>query len=122
MRMLEEIPAVYRDGVFVPEAPCQLADNTKVRVIVGSGSVQVPPPVVTDPAERQRIVEETLARMRANQVPSGASQYGPNVTPPRITDPEERKRAVAELYRMMEENPMPADAPKLTREEMHERR
>ena len=120
--MLEEISAFYRDGVFVPEAPCQLADNTKVRVIVGSGGARVQPPLVTDPTERQRIVDETLARMRANQIPAGAPLFGPNVTPPRITDPEERKKAVAELYRMMEENPMPADAPKLTREEMHERR
>jgi hypothetical protein len=120
--MLEEFDAVYRDGVFVPETPCHLADNTKVRVVVGEADARVQPALISDPVERQRIIEETLARMRANPIPPGAPLYGPNVTPPRITDPEERKRAVAELYRMMEGYPMPADAPKLTREEMHERR
>lgn len=72
--MLEEIDAVYRDGVFVPDTPCQLADNTKVRVIIGSSS-RVRPPLVSDPIERQRILEETLARMQANQIPPNAPKF-----------------------------------------------
>ena len=73
--MLEEIPAIYRDGVFVPESPCQLADNTRVRVIVGAVSPRVRPPLVSDPVERQRILEETLARMKANPIPPNAPRF-----------------------------------------------
>lgn len=71
--MLEEFDAIYRDGVFVPVTPCELADNTRVRVIVGNASVQ--PPLVSDPVERQRILEETLARMKANPIPANAPKY-----------------------------------------------
>ena len=71
--MLEEFDAVYRDGVFVPETPCDLADNTKVRLILGNSRIQ--PPTIADPAERQRILEETLARMKANPIPSGAPKF-----------------------------------------------
>ena len=118
--MLEEFDAVYRDGVFVPDEPCDLADNTKVHLILGNS--RNPQPNVTDSAEKRRIVEETIARMKANPISSGPHVYSPNVTPPTVTDPEERKQVLEKLYRMMAENPIPADAPKLTREEMHERR
>ncbi|MGI8980170.1 MAG: antitoxin family protein [Pirellulaceae bacterium] len=45
-----------------------------------------------------------------------------NVVPPLVTDPIERQQVLQRLFRMMEENPIPPDAPKLSREEMHERR
>jgi hypothetical protein len=118
--MLEEFDAVYRDGVFVPEIPCDLADNTKVHLILGN--VQIAPPAMMNPAERKRIVEETIARMQANPISGEPHVYPPNVTPPTVTDPAERKKILEKLFRMMAENPIPADAPKLTREEMHERR
>jgi len=71
--MLEEIAAVYRDGVFIPEAPCHLPNNTRVHIIVKNTSVQAQ--LVSDPVERQRIVEETLARMKANPIPAGAPEF-----------------------------------------------
>lgn len=71
--MLEEFDAVYRDGVFVPKEPCDLANNTEVRLKIGGARVQLP--LETDPAERQRILEETLARMRANPIPAGAPKF-----------------------------------------------
>ena len=75
--MLKPIRAVYRDGVFVPEALPELADGTPVEVTVAG------PTVVTDPAERKKILDRLIERMRSN--------------------------------------PLPEDAPKFTREEMHER-
>ena len=42
--------------------------------------------------------------------------------PPKVTDPEERKRIMSELIQNMLDNPIPADAPRFTREELHERR
>jgi predicted DNA-binding antitoxin AbrB/MazE fold protein len=46
----------------------------------------------------------------------------PNTIPPEVTDPEERKRLMAELIQNMLDNPIPENAPRFTREEMHERR
>ena len=46
----------------------------------------------------------------------------PRIIPPAITDPAERAKAMEELVARMKANPLPADAPKLTRDQMHERR
>lgn len=120
MLMLEEFDAVYRDGVFVPDQPCDLEENTKVHLILGD-SRSLPSPA-TDSAEPTKFVEEAVARMKANPISDRPHVYPPNVTPPAVTDPAERKKVLEKLYRMMAENPIPLDAPKLTREEMHERR
>lgn len=47
---------------------------------------------------------------------------GPLVIPPAVKDTEEQKRIIQRVIRRMEQNPIPAGAPKLTREESHERR
>ena len=46
----------------------------------------------------------------------------PSGIPPAVTDPEERKRIMSEIVENMRNNPIPADAPRFTREELHERR
>jgi hypothetical protein len=46
----------------------------------------------------------------------------PFTIPPEITDPEQRTRFIEEIVRSMQSNPIPADAPRFTREELHERR
>jgi predicted DNA-binding antitoxin AbrB/MazE fold protein len=46
----------------------------------------------------------------------------PHTIPPQITDPDERKNALADLVSRMRENPIPENAPRFTREELHERR
>ena len=43
-------------------------------------------------------------------------------TPPAIADPVERARCMAALLERMQNNPIPPDAPRFTREELHERR
>jgi len=45
-----------------------------------------------------------------------------NLLPPEVADPEERKRIMGELIQNMLDNPIPANAPRFTREELHERR
>jgi len=47
---------------------------------------------------------------------------GPLVLPPRITDPLERERLWRDIFERMDQNPIPADAPRFTREQLHERR
>jgi predicted DNA-binding antitoxin AbrB/MazE fold protein len=46
----------------------------------------------------------------------------PLISPPEVSDPEERKRILKKVVESMKSNPIPADAPRLTRESLHERR
>ena len=46
----------------------------------------------------------------------------PRIIPPAISDPAERAKALQELVARMMSQPLSADAPKLTRDELHERR
>ena len=80
--MSQRLKAIYQNGAFIPQAPCDLPENSEVELIIES----------------------------------------PRVLPPTITDLEERKRILRELIQNMRDNPIPADAPRFTREELHERR
>lgn len=80
--MSQKIKAVFHDGAFVPQQPCNFPEGSEVELIV----------------ER------------------------PNVLPPEENDPEERKRILKELVEDIRRNPFPENAPRFTREEMHERR
>ena len=50
------------------------------------------------------------------------SLHRPTVIEPEITDPLEMERYMKEVVARMQENPVPLNAPRFTREEMHERR
>jgi predicted DNA-binding antitoxin AbrB/MazE fold protein len=76
------IKAVFHNGAFVPQQPCNLPEGAEVELII------------TDPY----------------------------TIPPQITDPEERAKALKELVLDMRENPIPENAPRFTRDELHERR
>jgi predicted DNA-binding antitoxin AbrB/MazE fold protein len=47
---------------------------------------------------------------------------GPFVVPPIVKNSEEQKRIVRSVVQRMKQNPIPAGAPRLRREELHERR
>jgi predicted DNA-binding antitoxin AbrB/MazE fold protein len=49
-------------------------------------------------------------------------QNAQGVTPPLVTDPKERARIRKELVARMQRNPIPTNAPRFTRDELHERR
>ncbi len=80
--MSQTLKAIYRDGAFIPQAPCDLPEGVEVELTI----------------------------------------HEPRTTPPRVKDLEERKRIMNELIQNMRDNPIPADAPRFTREELHERR
>lgn len=80
--MSQRLKAIYQNGAFIPQVPCDLPDGSEV--------------------------ELTL--------------HEPRTIPPRVTDPEERKRILARMIERMLANPIPANAPRFTREELHERR
>ena len=46
---------------------------------------------------------------------------GPLRLPPSLTDPAEVSRRIAELTRRMQHNPIRADAPRYSRDQLHER-
>jgi predicted DNA-binding antitoxin AbrB/MazE fold protein len=50
------------------------------------------------------------------------SVQGPTIIPPTVNDPAERARIRREVVELMKQNPIPADAPRFTREQLHERR
>lgn len=80
--MSQRVRAVFQDGVFVPQQPCDLPEGSEVQLTVED----------------------------------------PYTIPPAITDPVERAALLKELVRSMRENPIPANAPRFTRDELHERR
>ena len=80
--MSQRLKAIYREGAFIPQMPCDLPEGAEVELTI----------------------------------------HEANTLPPKVTDPEERKRVMSELIQNMLDNPIPADAPRFTREELHERR
>jgi predicted DNA-binding antitoxin AbrB/MazE fold protein len=80
--MSQIIKAVFHNGAFVPQQPCNLPEGAEVELIIND----------------------------------------PYTIPPQITDPEERKRVLSEVVESMRNNPFPENAPRFTREEIHERR
>jgi hypothetical protein len=43
------------------------------------------------------------------------------VQPPEVTTPEERARILENVVERMKRNPLPSNAPRFSRDEMHER-
>jgi len=48
--------------------------------------------------------------------------HDPYLIPPRVTDEAERARIMQELFESWDKHPLREDAPRLTRDELHERR
>ena len=46
---------------------------------------------------------------------------GPVVIPPSVADPQERARIRKRVVERMRQNPIPANAPRFTRDQLHER-
>ena len=88
------LPGHVQNGVVVFDAGVILPEGTKVTI--------APVPAAHD--------QELVVERRSN------------VTPPAVTDPVERQRILNEVVARMMDNPLPLDAPKFTRDELHERR
>jgi predicted DNA-binding antitoxin AbrB/MazE fold protein len=67
---MQRLKAIYRNGAFVPQVPCDLPEESEVELTVHeSGTIT---PEVTDPEERKRALERLTERMRANPIPADA--------------------------------------------------
>jgi len=80
--MGQTIKAVYHNGAFIPQEPCDLPEGAQVEVVIKSS----------------------------------------RLLPPEEPDPEKRRQIMKELLEDMRQHPFPEDAPRFSREEMHERR
>jgi predicted DNA-binding antitoxin AbrB/MazE fold protein len=67
--MSQTLKAIYRDGAFIPQTPCDLPDGAEVELTVHP---YVIPPKVTDPEERKRIMDELIQNMKSNPIPADA--------------------------------------------------
>ncbi len=71
--MSQRLKAIYQNGAFIPQAPCNLPENSEVELIIESPRVL--PPTVTDPEERTRILKELVQNMRDNPIPEDAPRF-----------------------------------------------
>jgi predicted DNA-binding antitoxin AbrB/MazE fold protein len=71
--MAQRLRAIYQNGAFVPQSPCDLPENSEVDLVIEGPHVL--PPLVTDPDERKRIMEELVQNMRDNPIPENAPHF-----------------------------------------------
>lgn len=71
--MVQRLKAVYQNGAFVPQAPCDLPEGSEVELTIHDPDTI--PPSVTDPEERKRIINRMIERMRANPIPANAPHF-----------------------------------------------
>jgi predicted DNA-binding antitoxin AbrB/MazE fold protein len=71
--MAQRLRAIYQNGAFVPQSPCDLPENSEVDLVVERPHLL--PPLVTDPDERKRILRRMVERMRNNPIPADAPQH-----------------------------------------------
>ena len=68
--MAQRLKAIYQNGAFIPQSPCDLPENSEVDLVIERPHVL--PPLVTDPEERKRILAQLVERMRSNPIPAEA--------------------------------------------------
>jgi len=71
--MTERIRAVYRDGVFLPETPCNYPENFEVELLIQGTTSRGP--CVIDSEQRLRILRQVTERMQNNPLPSDAPRF-----------------------------------------------
>ena len=71
--MIAKLRATYRNGMFVPQRACDLPEGTEVELTVEEPAILSP--AVSDPEERQRIIQRLLKRMEENPIPASAPRF-----------------------------------------------
>ena len=67
--MTQRLLAVYRNGAFLPQTPCDLPEESQVELVIQGLGVLAP--VATDPGEKAQVLRQVVDRMRANPLPVG---------------------------------------------------
>jgi len=71
--MAQRFRAIYQNGAFVPQSPCDLPENSEVDLVIEG--LYVLQPLVTDPDERKRIMDGLIQNMRDNPIPENAPHF-----------------------------------------------
>jgi predicted DNA-binding antitoxin AbrB/MazE fold protein len=71
--MAQRLRAIYQNGAFVPQSPCGLPENAEVDLVIEMPHLLQP--LVTDPDDRVRIMEELVQNMRDNPLPENAPHF-----------------------------------------------
>jgi predicted DNA-binding antitoxin AbrB/MazE fold protein len=71
--MSRTIRATYRQGAFIPAEPCDLPEGAEVELAVQGPFYR--PPLVTDPVERARLLQQLTERMQQNPLPPDAPRF-----------------------------------------------
>lgn len=66
--MLENVPAIFRDGVFHPATPYNLPNES--RVVLQFEKPVAAPPVEPDLEKRRQSLKRAVERMRNNPLPA----------------------------------------------------
>ena len=70
--MIQKVTATYKNGAFVPDEKCELPENARVLLTVESETSISP--TVTDPEERQAVLNEVIELMNQNPIPEKAQK------------------------------------------------
>ncbi|MFQ5732476.1 MAG: DUF104 domain-containing protein [Planctomycetaceae bacterium] len=71
--MIQRVKATFKDGAFVPDEDCDLPEDARVQLTVESESSI--PATVTDPEQRQAILDEVVELMKSNPIPESAPRF-----------------------------------------------
>jgi predicted DNA-binding antitoxin AbrB/MazE fold protein len=71
--MAQRLRAIYQNGAFVPQSPCDLPENLEVDLVIERPHLLTP--LVTDSEERKRIMEELVQNMRDKPIPENAPHF-----------------------------------------------
>ena len=71
--MSQRIRAVFHDGAFIPQQPCDLPEGSEVVLEIAASHVL--PPEEPDPEERKRILKEVVEDMRRHPFPDDAPHF-----------------------------------------------
>lgn len=71
--MNRKIKAIYRDGSFIPQEPCDLPEEAEVDLIIQGPAVI--PPQVLDPKEKELILKRLKRRILQNPIPDEAPVF-----------------------------------------------
>ncbi|HMV46994.1 MAG TPA: DUF104 domain-containing protein [Blastocatellia bacterium] len=80
--MYGRVRATYHNGAFVPAVPVALPEETEVELVIepalaeaAPASPSVQPPLITDPVERARLLQELVESMQAHPISLDAPRF-----------------------------------------------
>lgn len=73
--MIETVTAVFENGAFRPDLPCDLPEGSRVVLSIKNASDLIVAPEVQSAEERRRILQEVVERMKRNPLPPDAPRF-----------------------------------------------